>query len=275
MDQKIKDGSGETWNWTINGNVATSGGRLDEMEKMPESNATITKGSLTVYEYGLSIPFTSKVQMLGKQDVEDMVDNALADDAKKVLDSEVRDQFDDSPLIAVGTAAGTATASNVTFETDGTPSNTNNAGLDKYHVQAIVDWMKERNIPTFSDGDYFCIGRPTSFRVLKNQLESVSQYTDAGFRKIMNGEQGRYEGCRFLEQTNIASQSWSNSKSDVCHFFGKDTVAEAVVVPEEIRGKIPDDYGRGNGMAWYALLGFGLVRSAAADATIVRWESDS
>ena len=29
-----------------------------------------------------------------------------------------------------------------------------------------------------------------------------------------------------------------------------DTVAEAIAVPEEIRGKIPSDYGRSKGVAW-------------------------
>ena len=53
-----------------------------------------------------------------------------------------------------------------------------------------------------------------------------------------------------IEQTNIESQEWDNAKSDVAHFFGEDTVAEAIVCPEEVRGKIPGDYGRSRGIAW-------------------------
>jgi hypothetical protein len=41
--------------------------------------------------------------------------------------------------------------------------------------------------------------------------------------------------------------------------------------------KIPTDYGRSKGVAWYALLGFGLVHTAAmnsaANARIVMWDS--
>ena len=33
---------------------------------------------------------------------------------------------------------------------------------------------------------------------------------------------------------------------------------EGIAVPEQIRGKIPDDYGRKKGIAWYYLGGFGL-----------------
>jgi hypothetical protein len=61
------------------------------------------------------------------------------------------------------------------------------------------------------------------------------------------------EGVRLIEQTgiphgNYSSGSyispfsftpWVNSWSDWAFFFGQDTVAEAIVVPEEIGAKIP------------------------------------
>ena len=97
---------------------------------------------------------------------------------------------------------------------------------------------------------------------------------------IMNGEIGRFEGVRFVEQTHKAKGSigtagtaWTNGKSDWAVFFGEDTVAEAVAVPEEIRGKIPGDYGRDRGIAWYYLGGFGIVHTQAAQSRIVIWDS--
>jgi hypothetical protein len=90
---------------------------------------------------------------------------------------------------------------------------------------------------------------------------------------IKNGEIGRYENVRFVEQTNISKASWTNSKSDWIYFFGDDTVAEGIAVPEEMRGKIPTDYGRSKGVAWYYLGGFGLVHTAASETRIVKWDS--
>jgi len=90
---------------------------------------------------------------------------------------------------------------------------------------------------------------------------------------IMNGEIGRYEGMRFVEQTNIAKETWSNAKSNWCFFMGEDTVAEAIACPEEIRGKIPTDYGRSKGIAWYYLGGFGIVHAAEKNSRIVKWSS--
>jgi len=45
--------------------------------------------------------------------------------------------------------------------------------------------------------------------------------------------------------------------------FGGDAVIEGLVIPEEIRAKIPTDYGRSKGVAWYAILGFGEVWDTA------------
>lgn len=53
----------------------------------------------------------------------------------------------------------------------------------------------------------------------------------------------------------------------------EDTVAEALVVPEEIRGQIPADFGRAKGIAWYYLGGFALVQTQAQQARIVKWDS--
>jgi hypothetical protein len=101
---------------------------------------------------------------------------------------------------------------------------------------------------------------------------------------IRNGETGRYEGVRFVEQTYRAkggsttglgtpAGAWAQTKSDWAVFMGADTVAEAVAIPEEIRGKIPTDFGRARGIAWYYLGGAGLVHSTAAESRVVMWDS--
>ncbi len=269
MDKGL--GKGDTYHWNVYSDIGTQGTALAENTAIPESKFTITQGSLTVEEYGNSVPYTGKLDDLSRHPVKEVVKKVLKNDASKTFDILARAQFDSTPVIC---AAETSTTAVVTVE-NGTCATTNNVALGVGHVKAIVDIMKERDIPTFSSGDYFCIARPTTFRTMKNSLESIHQYVDAGFRMIMNGEVGRYEGVRFIEQTNIASAGWTNAKSDVAHFFGEDTIAEAIVIPEEIRGKIPTDYGRSKGVAWYYLGGFGIVHSDATNARIVEWGSDS
>jgi N4-gp56 family major capsid protein len=261
---------GDTYNWNVYSDVQDQGGEIGEEDAMPESNFVVTQGSLTVTEFGNSVPFTSKLDDLSKHDVEEVIDKVLKNDAAKAFDISARKQFESTPLVG---AATSATA--ITFETDGACSNNNASALLKAHIKLIVDYMKERNIPTFSDGDYFSIARPSTYRAMKNELEDVHKYVETGYRKIMNGEIGRYEGVRFIEQTNIAAQTnfATNGVSDEAYFFGQDTVAEAIACPEEIRGKIPTDYGRSKGIAWYYLGGFGIFHGVAADARIFKWDS--
>lgn len=111
-----------------------------------------------------------------------------------------------------------------------------------------------------------CVARPTTLRPFKNDLESMHMYTSEGWNRVMNGENGRYEGIRFVSQTNIASESWTSGKSDASYFFGADTVTEAVACPEELRAKIASDYGRSKGIAWYALNAFGITHADTTDA---------
>jgi hypothetical protein len=69
------------------------------------------------------------------------------------------------------------------------------------------------------------------------------------------------------------ADAWNNAKSSWGFYMGGDTVTEATVIPEEIRAKIPGDYGRSKGVAWYTLTGFGLVHDDASNARVLMWDS--
>ena len=267
---------GERFHWNVYGDVATAGTTLVETTTMPETNFTITQGTLTVTEAGNSVPYTGKLDDLSEHPVTEIINKVLKNDAKKAFDSLAHTQFNATPLRVTPTGGTSSTA--VTLMTTGTSTITNTIALNTNHVKAIVDLMKERNIPPHSGDDFYCLAWPTTYRTFKNTLETLHQYTESGFKMIMNGEIGRYENVRYVEQTNIAKgivggAAWSQGVSDWAYFFGEDTVAEAIVVPEEMRGKIPGDYGRSKGVAWYYLGGFGIVHTAAAQARIVKWDS--
>lgn len=264
-------GKGDVYHWNVYSDVANQGAAIIETNTMPETNFTITQGTLTMTEHGNSVPYTGKLDDLSEHSVTEVIDKVLKNDAKKAFDIASHAQFDLTPLRVVPTS-GTATDS-VALTTNGTATATNGVAMGKDHVKAIVDLMKERNIPPYMGDDYGCLGHPSTFRKLKNDLESVHQYTPEGFRMILNGEIGRYENARFFEQTNIAKSGFTSGKSNWAYYFGGDTVAEAIVIPEEMRGKIPSDYGRSRGIAWYYLGGFGIVHTAAAQARIVKWDS--
>ncbi len=264
-------GKGDTFHWNVYSDVATQGTTLTETTVMPETNFTITQGTMTITEMGNSVPFTAKLDDLSEQPVREIINKVLKNDAKKAFDIAAEAEFNKTPLRVIPTDGTSATA--VTLYTNGTVTGTNTIALAAAHVKAIVDTMKERNIPPYEGDDYFALAHPSTFRSFKNELEAIHKYVPEGFGMIMNGEMGRYENTRFIEQTNIAKGTWGQSKSNWAYFFGADTVAEGIAVPEEMRGKIPTDYGRSRGIAWYYLGGFGLVHTQASQARIIKWDS--
>jgi N4-gp56 family major capsid protein len=264
-------GKGDIMHWNIFNDVATQGTVLTEGTAIPQTNFTITQGTMTITEYGNSVPYTGKLDDLSEQPVKEIISKVLKNDAKKAFDLAAYNQFNATPLRVIPTA-GTHTSA-VTLYTNGTVTGTNNVALGFAHVKSINDLMKERNIPPYLGDDYISIAHPSTFRPLKNDLEAVYKYTSEGFQLILNGEIGRAENTRFVEQTNIAKAGWSLGQSNQMFMFGADTVAEGIAIPEEMRGMIPQDYGRSRGIAWYYLGGFGIVHTEAAGARIVKWDS--
>jgi N4-gp56 family major capsid protein len=260
-------GKGDTFNWNVYSDVATQGGTLNETDVMPETNFTITQSSLTVTEYGNSVPFSKKLDDLSEHPVTEIIHKVLKNDARKALDSAAYAQFALTPV----RIQGTATPAIVVTE-NSTPAG-QSVAFSNDHAKLIADEIAERDVPTFDGTHYMAIARPSTLRAFKDDLEAIHQYVSEGWHVIMNGEKGRYEGIRYCEQTNIAAEGWANT--DAIFFFGSDTVVEAFSIQEEIRGKIPTDYGRSRGVAWYALLGYGLVHTTAAQARVLKWDSTS
>lgn len=241
-------GKGHTYTWNVYQNIATQGGTLTETKTVPESQFTIVQGTLTIDEQGNSVPYTGKLDDLSEHPVKEIVNKVLKHDAMKAFDISAFTEFQRTMLRGVGT-----TTDSLTITTNGTATATNTCALQKRAIGRIVDTMKERNIPAYTGDDYYAISHPTTFTTLKADLEAVYQYTTQGFQRIMNGEIGRYNNCRFVEQTFIAkgnaadtawssantASAWDSGSSSWTYFIGEDTVAEAICVPEEVRGKIP------------------------------------
>lgn len=278
----IEYGNGDMYQWDIVTNIDREGGELQETEAMPQGGFKVRRGQLTITEYGMSVPYTKKLDNLSKAPVREIIKSALKDNCAKTLDRAAYNQFASTRLVAYPTGGNSTTSATIEAVTNpgANPATVNAAPLTTDHVKNIVDSMKERNIPGFDGDDYFSVGRPRTFRPIRNELEQLKAYVESGWRDIRLGEIGLYEGTRFVEQTNIAAKGWSGGLSDEAFFMGGDTVAEAVVDPEHIRGKLPTDYGRNRGVAWYYMGGFGIVHNQSADIDpqasqnrIIRWAS--
>lgn len=271
--------------------MASRGNRaLTETNTIPQGNHTYIQATLTMSERGFSIPYSEALESLAEVSVRQPIMKVLKYDALCDIDSLVHGEFNKTPM----RVAATATADSVTLTTNSTATLTVSQQLSLTNAKSIIDLMKGRNVPTYTDSDYMAVARPGGLRKLKNDLEAIHQYTETGLEMIMNGEIGRIAGeCRFVEQTVIpaggaadsttfdaftdTADAWNAAASpDWAFFFGADTVCEAVHTAEEIRAKIPDDYGRSKGVAWYALLGYGITHNSSnslGNVRIFKWDS--
>lgn len=276
---------GQTFTWDMVGNVGTQGRTLVETNTMPETNFTITQGTLTISEGGNSVPYSGMLEALSQFSVREPVMKALRNDSAKFFDILTHAQLNTTLLRVVA-----STSSTISLTTNGTATNTNSVAFNTNHHKLIMDTMRERNIPSYTGDDYISIAWPSTYRTFKNNLESIRQYTPEGQGMIYNGEIGRYENCRFVTQTNVpkggaadtgttwnaytnTADAWNGGNSDWIFFLGEDVCAEAVCVPQEMRAKIPGDYGRSKGVAWYWLGGYGLVWTDATNTRVVKWDS--
>ncbi len=292
-DKAIGLHKGDTFRWDRFSKLVTRGGPIGELQKMPETNFTVGQASLTIQEFGNSVPYTGKLENLGEIDVKDIIDQTLRDDCRSTIDRMIAYEFFQTST-RIAPTSGTSTTA-VTLTTNNATATTNNVALGTGHIKAISDIMKDRNVPAYDGEDYAAITHATTMRTFKNSLESIHQYTETGLSLIFKGEVGRYENIRFVEQNEIpkghandaaftetaganyiysaVEDAWANGLSSWCLFFGSDTVMEAPAIPEEIRAKIPGDYGRDKGIAWYALTGAGLVHADALNSRIFTWDS--
>lgn len=281
--------SGQTFTWDTVPMMSRANRALSETNTIPQGNHTVYQGTLTMSERGFSVPYTEMLESMSQFAVRQPIMKVLKYDAMCDIDCLVHQQFNKTPL----RVAATASADNVTLTTNSTATLTNSVPMSKINVRSIVDTMKERNIPMYTSDSYFAVARPNGLRGLKNDLESIHQYTETGLEMIMNGEIGRYEDTRFVEQTVVpkggaadsttfdpftdTADAWNVATAgDWVFFFGADTVCEAVHTEEEIRAKIADDYGRSKGIAWYALLGYGITHNDSGNigqARILKFDS--
>lgn len=285
--------TGQTFTWDTVPMMTRANRGLTETNTIPQGQHTIIQATLTVSERGFSVPFTELLESLAMVTVRQPIMKVLKYDASVDLDCLAWQEFNRTPLRVVSTtSADTA----FTLTTNSTATATNSTLLSKINVRAISDGMKGRNIPYYTENSYYAISRPAGLRVLKNDLESVQQYTETGLDMIMKGEIGRYNDCKFVEQTTVPTggaadsttfdpfsdtgDAWNTAGSgDWAFFFGAETVCEALHTPEEIRAKIPDDFGRSKGIAWYSLLGFGGTHNtvtgdtSATQCRILKWDS--
>jgi len=224
----------------------TKGGTLSETATIPENKWKVVKDSVVLTELGNSVPYTEKLETLAEFDPQDISSKALKSDMLEVIDSLIAAQFDDTDYVAVCTST-----SSTVFTTGGSATATAGCNMSDKNVRDIVDMMKKKWIPAYADGNYRGIVSVNSQRGIYDYLQAIAQYTKPEY--MHNSEVGLYYNCRFVCDNYGGALSDSIGTGSIygeAFMFGQEAVMEAVAALEEVRMKIPTDYGRSKGVAW-------------------------
>lgn len=260
-------GKSDTLDFDKISNIATdaSTSGISEGAPMPETKFTIGRGQLTLREYGNSIPYTGKLEALAQFDPNNIAQTVLRHDMAKILDAVAAAGAKRCQVTATPTGA-----SAITIATESVPTTGAGAALNLTHMAEIRDYLKGTLKCEPYDGEnYVCIGSVKALRGIKNSDDWKQGARFGDPERLFSGEVGRYDGIRYIETNNdLALDPDVGSGLGEAIVFGADPLVQGVAIAPEIRAKIPTDFGRSKGVAWYALLGFEATWRAVADASL-------
>lgn len=237
--------------------ISTAGGTLVETDVMPAHKFVMSQGTITLSEWGNSIPWTGKLEALSFFDVNDPVQRTLRDDMASVLDKACGLEFKKTGRKYTGTSTVAGTLESIADgDTLGSGKNVK-GGWRLFHIEEVVAELKRRKIPKYDGENYVCIASVNFLRQLMKDSDWKNDVRYGDPERLFSGEVGRCRGVRFIEETNyLINTIGSGGNYGEAVVFGAESVIEGVAIPEELRQKIPTDYGRSKGLAWYGIMGW-------------------
>lgn len=250
-------GVGDTLYFDKISKISTAGGTLVETNAMPEHQFTITRGTIAISERGNSIPYTGKLEALSNFDVQNPIIRVLRDDMAEVLDKACGLEFKKTGRKYIATATAGGTLESVADGDTLASGKSVKGGWRLFHIREVVKELKSRDVPKYDGENYICIGSVYFLNEIMKGTEWLDNVRYGAPDRLFSGEIGRCYGVRFIEETNyLLDTIGSGGDYGEAVIFGKEAVMEGIVLPEEVRAKVPTDYGRSKGLAWYEMGGW-------------------
>lgn len=267
---------GQTISFTRYADI-TRGGQLDEHTELSEKNLSASRQGVSVTEWGNAVGVSEKLLQLSYDDVLAEAALLLGRDYAVVNDLMCRDALTlASQVVYAGNRASRAALV---------------GGTDYFDVEIIrqvVEILQTKNAPKFNGDFYICFLHPHQSAYLKRDPDWVSANNYANTRALFNGELGRWEDVVFISTTHqrngasntsdpgyfAAMASAATGGATAAHvyealFFADSAYGKATALPVEMRDDGVRDYGRKHGLAWYSIMGAGVIE----DDFIVRAET--
>jgi len=232
-----------------------NGKELVDGVQLTEEKLTDEEIKITVSEWGKAVSVSELALQTNTFELLDEQTIKLSKSYVKTLDGSLRDACLASSNVLYGGQRTDPTAL--------TPADVFETTLIKDSVEALSNV----DAPKIEGEYYVCVATPHQLRSIRDDADWINVQAYAGAMQIYRGEVGMYEGVRFVETTQMPSLTAAEALAKYgvnipvyeAVIFGENAYAYAEALPVEIRDNGVQDYGRKHGLAWYSIMGSGLI----------------
>lgn len=239
------------------GNLA-GGGALEESDVLTPEGMTTSEVIVPVKEQANSVQVTEYLLRTSLLDVLGDASKLLANNMAMVLDGQFRDTVLQTTNVVYG---GTATSLATMTATSGFTTKT---------VKDAVETLATNNAPRINGDYYVCIAHPHQLRQLRDDTNWINANTYMGRRQLYIGEVGMYEGCIFIETTQMPKLDMAGiaekygrgatiTEAYEAVFFGDNAYAWGIALDVELRDDGVVELGRKHTLGWYGIWGTGII----------------
>ena len=239
------------------GNLS-GGGSLEESDVLTPEGMTTSEISVPVKEQGNAVQVTEYLLRTSLLDVLGDASKLLANNMAVVLDTQFRDTVLLTPNVVYGNSAASAAAMDAT------------SVFNTKTVKDAIETLATNNAPRINGDYYVCIAHPHQLRQLRDDSNWVNANTYMGRRQLYLGEVGMYEGCIFIETTQMPKldatalaekygQGITITEGYEAVFFGDNAYAWGIALDVELRDDGVVELGRKHTLGWYGIWGTGIL----------------
>lgn len=253
------------------------GGKLTEGVRMEGKALSSSMKEIRVTEYGNSVTVSELNIRTNFDDIMANVTTLLGRDYAIVLDTMLRDVAL-SNAQTVYASKGDGTKVTARKDLDAT------CKLKVSTIKDCIEVLATNNAPKYNGADWICFVHPHQSRDLRDDPAwiNASNYGAPGL--LFLGEIGKIDDTRFIETTilcngasaqddpsyTVALQKGKDANGEESGDVNKVPVYQAVIfgdryygiaisLPVQLRDNGVIDYGRERGLAWYSIMGAGIL----------------
>lgn len=239
-------------------NNLEGGGSLEESDTLTPEGMTTSEITIPVKEQGNAVQVTEYLLRTSLLDVLGDASKLLANNMAVVLDSQFRDTVLQTTNVVYGNGAENLAGMNT------------NSTFNTKTVKDAIEILSTNNAPRINGDYYVCVAHPHQLRQMRDDTNWINANTYMGRRQLYIGEVGMYEGCIFIETTQmpvldaaaITKKYGSGATISTAYeavFFGENAYGLGIALDVELRDDGVVELGRKHTLGWYGIWGTGII----------------